>query len=155
MFRKLIVIFVVLLLSITCIADMKESVYENSVFKVVLKERCNKLVYIELINRQTASTYSALPELIVYDDGVPVEGGLVADYNKLVNDDLNTCNTEDVYSCDSVYSIDADSIRICFGRESRSFGQTRYAYKRLDLNIRDSKLPDFIDGNYTLYIVKE
>ena len=155
MLRKLTAIFVLALILSSCVACTKDYVYENSVFRVVLKERNNELVSIELINRQTASTYSAIPKLMIYDDGLPLEGGLVADYNKLIDNDLNSCSVEDLYSCDSVYGIEDDLITICFGRESRSLGQIESPNKRLDLNIRDSRLTDFVDGDYTLYTVKE
>ena len=155
MFRKLNIIISFLLLTASCIPETKEYVYENSVFRVKLKEQCKNLVGIEVFNLQTASTYSAIPELVVYDDGIPVEGGLVNDYNKLINNDIDSISMEHIYSCVSVYSIFTDSIHLVFGQESQSLGQNKPTNRRLDLGIYDSKLPDFINGNYTLYAVEE
>lgn len=155
MFRKLLAIFLLLRFSGLYASEAREYVYENYTLRVVIKEQCNKLVSIDLINRHTSSTYFAVPELMVSDDGMPVEGGLVADYNEIINNDLSSCNTEDLFSCDSIYHIQTDSIDICFGQESRSLGQRTSALRRLDLSITNSKLPDFADGDYTLYAVKK
>ena len=154
MYRKINVIVALLLLSASCITDTKVYIYENSVFRAILTEQCNKLVGMELINLQTGSTYSTSPELSVYDDGVPVEGGLVSDYNKLIDNNLYHENIEDLYSCDSIYDIHTDSINICFGQESKYLGEVKPPHRRFDLVIWKSKLPDFADGEYTLYAVK-
>ena len=146
MYHRLKPIIALLFLFASCIVGEKEYIYENSNFRVVLKEQCRKFICIELINRHTLSTYSAIPDLIIYDDGIAVEGGIVVDYNTLLNDDIKSCKIEDLYSCDSLYDSHTDSIIVVFGQEKGT-------HKRLDLAIYKSSLFDFRNGNYTLYAV--
>lgn len=149
-----IIIITFLLLVTSCKSETKESVYENSFFKVILNDQCNKLVCIELINIKTSATFSAIPELVVYDDKIPVEGGLVNDYNRLIDNNIES-DIENLYSCDSVYSVFTDSINLVFGQESRTVRKNNTINRRFDLGIYNSKLSDFMDGNYTLYAVEE
>lgn len=147
MYRNLKPILALLFLFASCIVGEKEYIYENSNFRVILKEQCRKIVSMQLINLQTLSTYSAITDLIVYDDGIAVEGGIVVDYNTLLNNDIESCKIENLYSCDSLYDIHTDSVVMVLGLE-------RGTHRRLDLAIYKSGLSDFRNGNYTLYAVE-
>lgn len=145
MFRN---IFMILLFStlLSCASELNVYTYENSELRVVLKSDCDKITFIEMINKRNNSTYRAIPQLVMYDDEVPVEGGLVSDYNIMA--DYASLDIKNLYSCDSVYDIKTDSICL-------DFGQERITHRRLDLYIYNSRLHDFIDGNYTLYVINK
>lgn len=155
MLYKLNIILGLFLLTVSCSSHTKEHVYENSLFRVILKEQCKKLIRIKLINLHNDSIYSALPELMVYDDGIPIEGGIVDDYNKIIDNDIDPYNMDSSFSCDSIYCIVTDSIHLVFGQESRSYGQNKPTNRRLYLGICNSELSSFVEGYYTLYAVKE
>ena len=130
-------ILIFLLAFISCnVNNVHDVVYESSKFRVVLKVGHEKIDKIELMNRftQTKISYSN-PELLVWDDGIPIEGGLIADYNTLLD--------RDIFSCDSIYEIETDSINMVFGLE-------RITNQRLDLSIIKSMLINCPVGDCTL-----
>ena len=151
---KLSIYIVLTALFSSCIADTKEYVYEYADFRVILTEQCKELVCMELINRQTSSRYSAVPILTLDEYGDLMEGEFEIDNNKIIGDDILSISNDDIFSCDSLYHIETDSICIYFRQESRCLGEKK-SPRRLALYIDHSILRDFIDGDYTLYAVKK
>ncbi len=154
MYCKLNILIVLSVFFLSCVADTKEYVYEYADLKVILKEQCNELVGMELINLQTSSRYFTVPILLLDEDGVPMEGELEYDCNAIIDDDIYSLSNDDIYMCDSLFKIETDSIIIYFEQESRCCGE-RKTPRRLNLYIEHSKLRDFADGDYTLYAVKK
>ncbi len=132
MFIYLTTLFNVLLSS-SCSLGMSFENYENDTYRIMLRQKSDNMVDFIILNKDTQSKMVCTPALVIIDGDIP-EGSLRVDHNRL---------DECLYQCDSTYCINTDSISIAFALEVSN-------HKRLDLVIYNSRLQDFIDGDYTL-----
>lgn len=135
----IIIIVFGLFIPVLGLAQISTERYENDKYKVELKRRSdNIIVEFDIKNKKTHSQATFTPELILDEiDGTVPEGSLREDKN--IPDPI-----EKLYQCDSTYSIDADSVSICFALEVVN-------HKRMDLSIWESNIQGIDSGSYTLY----
>lgn len=131
---KLLTFIFGLFLCVSC-SNLQKSIYENSMYTIILTKKSNTTIKVKLKNKYTHFVKSYSAQLILVDGEVP-EGSLRSDYNNPSMGDL--------YRCDSTYYINNKSINIAIAFEN-------ITHKRLDLSIYGSKISDYKDGSYTLY----
>ena len=107
--------------------------YGNDMFSIHLNKYNDSVCAFKLIDEVSGKKIEGCAKLITIENEVP-GCGLVVDYN----------NTDFIYQCDSTYGFVSNSFKMSFAMEKGS-------KERMDMQIWQSTLNNFLEGEYTLY----